>query len=242
MNSKPITLIAGILAATFFFAPSTWAEPVVRSQSADKDSTEGSENKSGVASQKDRKDREKGNKSGQRRGKRGAEMLIERFDSDGDGKLAVSELPDRMQKRFAKVDTDEDGFVDAEELKTAFGNRGGRDGKGKGKAGKGDLEKTKQTQREIDPARYLQRLDKDGDEKLSITEAPKRMQAGFPKADTNEDGFVDLKELTVVMEMLEEKRAEKMAGREQREKERRRKEDGFKPITPKAPPVEDVEL
>ena len=44
------------------------------------------------------------------------------------------------------------------------------------------------------------------------------------------------------MEIFEEKRAEKMSGREQKAKEKRQKEGGFKPVTPKAPPAEDVEL
>ena len=179
----------------------------------------------------DRKDPRKGSKSGQQRSKRTPEMLIERFDSDGDGKLAVTELSERMQKRLSEIDIDEDGFISAAELRTAFERRGG-----KGKAGKGKGEKGKQGQKKMDPAKFFQRLDKDGDEKIALTEAPKRMQAGFAKADADEDGFLDLAELTVVVERFQAMRGDKKKG-DKKVKGKRDKKDGQKPITPKRPPA-----
>ena len=233
MNLKSILPTACILAATLFLVPSTWAEPVVRSQATDTDSAEGSGNKVDTANRKDRK---KGSKSKQQRSMRTPELLIERFDSDGDGKLAVTELSGRMQKRLSKIDTDEDGFVSASELRTALEKRGGRGGKGKGEAGKGEGEKGKQGQKKMDPAKFFQRLDKDGDEKIALTEAPKRMQAGFAKADTDEDGFLDLAELSVVMERFQAMRGDKKKG-DKKVKGKRDKKDGQKPITPKRPPA-----
>ena len=35
-----------------------------------------------------------------------------------DGKLTKSDLPERMQDRFDKIDTNQDGFVDEAELRT----------------------------------------------------------------------------------------------------------------------------
>ena len=233
MNLKSILPTACILAATLFLVPSTWAEPVVRSQATDTDSAEGSGNKVDTANRKDRK---KGSKSKQQRSMRTPEMLIERFDTDGDGKLAVTELSGRMQKRLSKIDTDEDGFVSASELRTALEKRGGRGGKGKGEAGKGEGGKGKQGQKKMDPARFFQRLDKDGDEKIALTEAPKRMQAGFAKADTDGDGFLDLAELSVVMERFQAMRGDKKKG-DKKVKGKRDKKDGQKPITPKRPPA-----
>ena len=233
MNLKSILPTACILAATLFLVPSTWAEPVVRSQATDTDSAEGSGNKVDTANRKDRK---KGSKSKQQRSMRTPEMLIERFDSDGDGKLAVTELSGRMQKRLSKIDTDEDGFVSASELRTALEKRGGRGGKGKGEAGKGEGGKGKQGQKKMDPAKFFQRLDKDGDEKIALTEAPKRMQAGFAKADTDGDGFLDLAELSVVMERFQAMRGDKKKG-DKKVRGKRDKKDGQKPITPKRPPA-----
>ncbi|MGK3984539.1 hypothetical protein WME99_15950 [Sorangium sp. So ce136] len=43
--------------------------------------------------------------------------LIKRLDKNGDGKLAVSELPEKAQKRLAGADTNKDGALSAEELK-----------------------------------------------------------------------------------------------------------------------------
>ena len=233
MNLKSILPTACILAATLFLVPSTWAEPVVRSQATDTDSAEGSGNKVDTANRKDRK---KGSKSKQQRSMRTPELLIERFDSDGDGKLAVTELSGRMQKRLSKIDTDEDGFVSASELRTALEKRGGRGGKGKGEAGKGEGGKGKQGQKKMDPAKFFQRLDKDGDEKIALTEAPKRMQAGFAKADTDGDGFLDLAELSVVMERFQAMRGDKKKG-DKKVKGKRDKKDDQKPITPKRPPA-----
>ncbi|WP_438021880.1 EF-hand domain-containing protein [Sorangium sp. So ce233] len=43
--------------------------------------------------------------------------MIKRLDKNGDGKLAVSELPEKAQKRLATADTNKDGALSAEELK-----------------------------------------------------------------------------------------------------------------------------
>jgi len=181
MKNKSIFLTAGIFAATFFFAPSTWAKPVIPAQLGDTEQAEGNE-----------RGRKRQGKSGE---KMNPEKLMEQFDQDGDGQLAVSELSGRMEKQFTKMDTDQNGFVTAEELET-FQNRGG---KGKGK-GKGDRKKGKKN---VDPATFMQQLDKDGNQKISLTEAPKRIKAVFAQADTNADGSIDLAELTVAMESLE---------------------------------------
>lgn len=46
-----------------------------------------------------------------------------------------------------------------------------------------------------DPARQIERLDRDGDGRISRSEAPERMQSRFPTLDTNGDGFLSLAEL-----------------------------------------------
>jgi Ca2+-binding EF-hand superfamily protein len=40
------------------------------------------------------------------------------FDRNGDGKLDRSELPERMQGIFDRADTNKDGFLTPEEIKT----------------------------------------------------------------------------------------------------------------------------
>jgi len=50
------------------------------------------------------------------------------FDSNKDGKLQKSEMPERMQQRFDRMDTNGDGAVDGDEA-TAMRRRGpGRGG------------------------------------------------------------------------------------------------------------------
>jgi hypothetical protein len=43
----------------------------------------------------------------------GPGSLVERFDANGDGKLCPEELPERMRRRFGRLDADGDGFVTA---------------------------------------------------------------------------------------------------------------------------------
>jgi Ca2+-binding EF-hand superfamily protein len=239
MKNKSILLIAGIVAVTFLFAQTSQAQ---RPEKGDQNNTQRAE-----------RGKRKGDAEKRRR-RPSPEMLIERFDTDGDGSLAVTELPERMQKRFEKVDADGDGFVSADELTTAFESRQGngeRNGEGKGKAkgkGKGKekderggLDKRERGEgekgkRSMDPTKLLQRMDKDGDEKISLEEAPDRFKKNFSKMDANADGFVELAELKTAMETMRQKRGEKSQS-----KGKRNRGDGQKPIEPKLPPV-DFEL
>lgn len=50
------------------------------------------------------------------------ENFLARFDRDGDGKLSRQEAPPIVAENFAKIDTDQDGYVTAEEL-AAFRQR-----------------------------------------------------------------------------------------------------------------------
>lgn len=69
-----------------------------------------------------------------------AARMIERFDENGDGKLAVSELPEFMAERLKDADTDGDGFISVAELDAMPQPvRGGRgDGAGRGGERGGD--------------------------------------------------------------------------------------------------------
>ena len=43
--------------------------------------------------------------------------MVERFDANHDGKLAVAELPEKMQKHLGAADTNKDGFLSVDEIK-----------------------------------------------------------------------------------------------------------------------------
>jgi hypothetical protein len=57
--------------------------------------------------------------AGRERGLRGLSQL----DKDGDGRVSRKEAPERMAEFFARLDTNADGFLDAEELAAAMRRR-----------------------------------------------------------------------------------------------------------------------
>jgi hypothetical protein len=56
-------------------------------------------------------------------GPRSPAALLKRFDANGDGKLAVAELPKKKQTRLGAADSDKDGFLSVEELKASAEQR-----------------------------------------------------------------------------------------------------------------------
>ncbi|HEX3596874.1 MAG TPA: hypothetical protein VHU80_17315 [Polyangiaceae bacterium] len=114
-------------------------------------------------------------------GHRDPAKMIQHFDKNGDGKLEVSELPEKMQGFLGKADTDEDGTLSVAELNAAH------DAFKAKFAGMG---------KNMDPAAFLKRLDKNGDGKLETAELPPRMQKFMSKADTDGDGALTVAEMT----------------------------------------------
>ncbi len=105
------------------------------------------------------------------------------LDSDGDGKVSKDEAPEQMKSYFDRLDTNGDGFIDAEEIaamRRRFESRGaGPGGEGQGSRGGG---------------RNLMENDADKDGKVSKEEAPAWMKSFFDRVDGNADGFVDAEE------------------------------------------------
>ena len=63
---------------------------------------------------------------------RRAEMMIKRFDTDNDGKVSTAEIEKAQQDRFAKLDVDESGAIEKDEMQLRRGgDRDGRGGHGK---------------------------------------------------------------------------------------------------------------
>ena len=108
-----------------------------------------------------------------------------RLDADGDGRIAGDELPEWLSVRFEGVDTNDDGFVDEDEMKLmAIRVREARN------APSGLM-------------RRLMELDIDGDGRLHRDELPEAMEylrAQFERFDFNEDGYIDGAELRAMTE------------------------------------------
>lgn len=93
--------------------------------------------------------------------------MIQRFDANKDGKLQVTELPDRLRTKLASADTNKDGVLAVDEIK-AF--------------------------RAAQVKAHFARADRNGDGAIDASEAGQRW-ARIQPADANKDGKVTLTEL-----------------------------------------------
>lgn len=106
--------------------------------------------------------------------------LFKEFDKNEDGALTQDEVPEMFWERMSKADADGDGRITLEEMKAAPGLvPGGGPGQG-----------------QRDPAAMFQRMDHDGDGKLTEKEVPGDLWERLSKADKDGDGAVTLAELT----------------------------------------------
>lgn len=113
---------------------------------------------------------EKGQRRGSGAGGERNSGMMERFDEDGDGKISMNEFPG-SDERFQELDENDDGFLESAEMPTR--GSGGRGERGRGGQG-GEM---------------MERLDKDGDGRISMEEFP-GPDDRFEEMDTNGDGFI----------------------------------------------------
>ncbi|AUX44421.1 hypothetical protein SOCE26_058850 [Sorangium cellulosum] len=100
---------------------------------------------------------------------------IKHLDKNGDGKLAVAELPEKAQKRLGNADTNKDGFLSADELKAR-------------------AEQHKKTREARQKARFA-RKDKNGDGFLTRDEVGDKRWERVKAADGNRDNKLSADEL-----------------------------------------------
>lgn len=122
-----------------------------------------------------------------------AEQIISRFDTNDDGKISEKETEQakrgRLAEDFQLVDSNEDGFIDLEELKLFLENN---------------------KPQNISPEKVMKRADKDKDGLLTEEElSPKkynRLLKQFKRIDSNEDEKLTLEELKAFFEKNKRRR------------------------------------
>jgi len=164
------SVVSGFIALSLAACSGANVEPVDQSAQAETAHLEAPAPAGSVADGRGRPDGE--HHRGGRRGPPDPAELVKRFDKNADGKLQVSELPERMQEFMGKADTNTDGVITVEELKAG-------------------QEKMR--------AEHLAKVDTDHDGKVSPEERKaafeKFAQERFAKMDKNNDGALSKDEV-----------------------------------------------
>ena len=103
--------------------------------------------------------------------------MLDRLDTDKDGKISKAEFAAQSAERFARMDTNGDGKIDAAERSAAAegGRRGGRG---------------------------MSRMDRDGDGVITRAEYDAQSDQRFARLDANGDGFIDTAERQAMMSRM----------------------------------------
>lgn len=115
-----------------------------------------------------------------------AAEALENADGDGDGMVSQDEFRTSRMENFARLDRNEDGFVDAEDA-------------GRGLAGRRISRVLPQ---------LMERLDTDGDARLSPAEFIDAPMQRFAAMDLNGDGLLEPDELAMMAERRTDAAAE----------------------------------
>lgn len=58
-----------------------------------------------------------------------AQQLFKQYDQDGDGKIALADLPSQISDRVSRMDVNKDGQIDKAELRAMAGEMKGPEGR-----------------------------------------------------------------------------------------------------------------
>ena len=127
--------------------------------------------------------------------------MMKNLDKDGDGKVAITDIPAGFRERLAQLDKNKDGMLEKSELadlKNMIGNAGPGFGPASG-PGAGPGERIQQ---------MFAQFDKDGDGKVALADLPEQARERLSRLDKNGDGQIEKSELAGMADEMK-----KMEGR-----------------------------
>jgi hypothetical protein len=129
-------------------------------------------------------------------GKRDMGAMFEKLDPDGDGKVALADLPERKREHLSQADADSDGFVTREELKAFHEAKlSALDKDGDGELSESEREAAREERRGHHAARRFAHVDDNRDGALTQDEVPPKHWPELKKADKNADDRLTLQEI-----------------------------------------------
>jgi Ca2+-binding EF-hand superfamily protein len=122
--------------------------------------------------------------------------LLQRFDTNKDGKISKDEAKGKLAESFDRFDTDKDGFLDKDELRRVAAFMVAQRGRPGGPAGA--------------PSADFDDLDRNADGRLTREELKGTPYLEhFDEIDTNKDGKIDKKEFQAYLKKEAERNAAK---------------------------------
>jgi len=128
------------------------------------------------------------------------DRLFQRFDKDGDGKIALKDLPERLRERLVHADTNNDGQVTREEVTKAWESASAEMKKKIDTNGDGVISDEERVKARVAfwDKRFAE-LDQNKDGALTSNEVPARVWSHIKVADANTDGKISRVEIDAAL-------------------------------------------